>query len=270
MRNNGWIVETVLGVSMVVGCAGKAGAQSAPTTKAVEVQGAKPQAAPASVDATLDKLDVLGKDLKDFSAHVELSEIDSTSGNATTRIGMVRYQLVAEGNARIRVTFDKKEEDERLYDEKIEYLLQNGSLIDRNYNTKSETRRQVLQPGEKANLLKLGEGPFPLPIGQEKAEVHKLFDVTLIPAGADDPANTTHIKLAPKPDTQFAGKFHGIDVWVDNASNFPVRIDTEDGNQTNTRKTIFKGVKTNTGLNDEDFMLEAVEGWNVQTGEFVE
>jgi outer membrane lipoprotein-sorting protein len=116
--------------------------------------------------------------------------------------------------------------------------------------------------------LKLGEGPFPLPIGQEKAEVHRLFEVSSIAAAADDPANTTHLRLVPRPDTQFTGKFTAIDVWIDGDSSFPVRIDAEDANKTSIRKTVFKNVKTNTGLTDADFTLEAVEGWNVQTGEF--
>ena len=30
----------------------------------------------------------------------------------------------------------------------------------------------MLKPGEKLNLLKLGEGPFPLPIGQKKEDVY--------------------------------------------------------------------------------------------------
>jgi outer membrane lipoprotein-sorting protein len=262
----------VIATTLLAGCATvSAQPQAAPVRPAPATQ---PVAAvPAevdgpAVDATLDKLDALGRNLTDFTADAELTEIDGMSGNSTTRLGTVRYQARPDGNARIRVTFTKKDEDEKLYDEKIEYVLQDGVLIDRNYNTRSEVRRQVLKPGEKVNLLKLGEGPFPLPIGQEKAEVHRLFEVTPIAAAPGDPANTTHLRLVPRPDTQFSGQFTAIDVWVDDTSSFPVRIDAEDANKTSIRKTVFKNVKTNTGLTDADFTLEAVEGWNVQTGEF--
>lgn len=270
----GFQLNVFVGVLAMLGGCATVGAQPQSAGARVEVVTRPVNLAPVdgetSVDATLDKLDALGRDLKDFTADVELAEIDGLSGNSTTRIGTVRYQSRDGGNARIRVTFTKKDEDDRLFDEKIEYVLQDGNLVDRNYNTKSEVRRQVMKPGEKVNLLKLGEGPFPLPIGQDKAEVHKLFDVTLIAPADGDPANATHLRLAPKPDTQFAGKFTAIDVWVDAASSFPVRIDAEDGNKTNVRKTEFKNVKTNTGLADADFTLEAVEGWNVQSGEFQE
>jgi hypothetical protein len=47
----------------------------------------------------------------------------------------------------------------------------------------------VLRPGEKVNLLKLGEGPFPLPIGQKRDDVKRQFDVTLAkPEKGVDPA----------------------------------------------------------------------------------
>ena len=41
-----------------------------------------------------------------------------------------------------------------------------------------DTNRFRARPGEKVNLLKLGEGPFPLPIGQPKEDVHREFIVT--------------------------------------------------------------------------------------------
>ncbi|HEV7302485.1 MAG TPA: hypothetical protein VGN72_24310 [Tepidisphaeraceae bacterium] len=225
---------------------------------------------PASVDEALDRLDALGKALKDFKAAVTLTEIDNTSGSDTARNGNVIYQTTPDGNSRIRVSFLTKDEGTKRFDERIEYVLQNGVLIDRNYETKTEVRRQVLKPGEKANLLKLGEGPFPLPIGQDKAEVHRLFEVTQIPLTPDDPQNSVHLKLTPRPDTQFATKFTAIDVWVDDQTDFPVRIDAEDANQTSVRKTEFSDVQTNSGAADNDFKLEEVENWNMRTEEFAE
>ena len=263
--------SSVFIVLCVTGCA--TAQQSSPTPMpTTPVATTRPSAGPAaseSVDATLDRLETVGKSLQDFTADATLTTIDSTSGSETARSGKVYYQT-RQGDARIRVSFDTHDKGDRQYEEKIEYVLTGGVLVDRNYETKVEVRRQVMKPGEKVNLLKLGEGPFPLPIGQDKAQVHELFDVTRVDAAAGEPQDTTHLKLVPKPDTHFASKFAGIDVWVDNATHFPVRIDTADANETNVRQTRLENVKMNTGLTDADFTLPAVEGWNVRTEEYTE
>ena len=44
-------------------------------------------------------------------------------------------------------------------------------------------------------VLELGEGPFPLPIGQAKEDVKKMFDVEIIPAAEGDPAGTIRNSL---------------------------------------------------------------------------
>ncbi len=221
------------------------------------------------IDGTLDRLEKVGKALNDFTADATLTTIDNLSGDETARLGKVYFQTLND-DSRIRVSFDTYEKGDRQYEQKIEYVLQKGVLTDRNYETKVEVRRQVLKPGEKTNLLKLGEGPFPLPIGQDKAQVHELFEVTPIAAAPSDPASTMHLKLVPKPDTQFADKFASIDVWVDEKTDFPVRIDTQDTNNTSIRRTKLENVNMNAGLKDVDFQLEAVQGWNVKTEEYAE
>jgi outer membrane lipoprotein-sorting protein len=257
----------LLAVSVLTGCAA---AQPAPTQlpSSPPTQPVAPTPAPTSIDDALYRLDKLGKSLNNFTADVSTATVDPDSGADTTRKGKVWYQVGGDGDARIRVTFDTRDVGNRRYKEKIEYLLEKGVLTDRNYETKAENKRVVLKPGEKANLLKLGEGPFPLPIGQDKAEVYKLFDVTQVASTPDDPAGTTHLKLVPKPNTQFAPKFASIDVWVDPKTDFPVRIDTVDANNTGTRETKLTNVTVNTNLTDAQFTLPQVEGWNLRTEEY--
>jgi outer membrane lipoprotein-sorting protein len=214
----------------------------------------------ASVDQVLDALDARGKGLKGFSAKVSLNEEDDI-GLSSTRTGRVWYQQAAGDNARIRVSFDKRENEKQVFEEKIDYVLEGAWLIDRDYKRKKEIKRQVLRPGEKINLLKLGEGPFPLPIGQDKAEVHKLFTVTKEPLAEDkELADTTHLKLVPKAGTEFAKKFSEIDVWIDPKTQFPKRIDTADAAKAKFRTTRLDDVLVNPAeLGDKDFTLPPVE-----------
>ena len=231
--------------------------------------------AESSVDQILDALDVRGQSLEGFVADVRLKEEDDI-GLSNTRTGKVWFQkLGGEGDARIRVSFDKREDEKNIYPDKIDYVLDKGWLIDRDHRKKVEVRRQVLKPGEKINLLKLGEGPFPLPIGQKKEEVHKLFDVEKVSvASKDEPAGTVHLRLSPKKGTEFARKFNSVDAWVDVKTHFPRRIDTVDASENNFKSTELTNVTVNPkpGLSDREFTLEKVDAdqWDVINEPFSE
>lgn len=218
--------------------------------------------ADSTVDQILDALDARGRNLKSFVADVTLAEGDATLANEVTRRGRAAYQDSGDGRARLRVTFVERDTGTRVFDEKIEYLLEGGWLTDRDYQRKIEVRRQVLREGEKIDLLKLGEGPFPLPIGQKKEAVYEQFDVTKVKPDKDDPAGTVRVRLTPKPDGQFARKFEEIDVWVDPRTNMPARIDTVEGETVRTTELTNFTVNPKPALRDEDFRLPAIEGWD--------
>ncbi|MGE5608403.1 MAG: LolA family protein [Bacillota bacterium] len=223
----------------------------------------------ASLDPILDALHARGVGLKDFTADVSLAESDTLGTGNSTLTGKVWYQAKGEGDARMRVLFDKKQIGKRIDPSaKVEYLLDKGWLVDRDYKNKVQVDRQVLKPGQKINLLKLGEGPFPLPIGQPREEVLKMFEVKQIDPSQEDPANTVHIQLTPKPDSQFARKFQTIDVWVDTQNHFPVRIETLDPNGTEVRTTNLSNIQVNQGIGDRQFTLEKIgNDWKMRSEE---
>ena len=210
----------------------------------------------SSIDDILDALDARGQGLTGFSADVKLIESDSATGDSSIRTGKVLYESAP--NSRIRVTFDKREANKKITEDKVEYLLSGADLIDRTYRTKTQVKRKVLKPGEKLNLLKLGEGPFPLPIGQKKEDVHANFEVRKVEPKKDDPQNTVHLLLNPKPDTRFAKKFKSLDVWVDLKDNMPRRIETLDSNESTIRATELSSVQVNPKLTDADFTLSTI------------
>ena len=213
--------------------------------------------ATSSVEDTLQALDEVGKDLKSFTADVKLLENDLISQDTTSRSGKAIYQKKGD-ETRMRVSFDKRTQDNVTQEQKIDYLLDKGWLVDRNYARKLEVNRQVLRPGEKINLLKLGEGPFPLPIGQKPEEVQKQFDVKRVELATNELPDAVHLQLTPKPGSQFERKFATIDVWVDFKSNLPKRVETVDKNNTLLRGTELTNFKINPDIPDADFKLPEI------------
>lgn len=209
------------------------------------------------IDDILDALDARGKTLKDFSADVRLTSTDNDLQTSESTDGAVLFQRLPDSDARVKVGFTKHTVGKRTTADRVDYLLEKGWLTDRNYQKKLEVQRQVLHPGQKINLLKLGEGPFPLPIGQDKADVHAQFDVKKIAPAKTDPAGTVHVQLTPKPGTPLARKFDTIDVWADLKTKMPVRIETLHGSDDHT--TDLTNIKLNPGLKDSDFALPAID-----------
>jgi outer membrane lipoprotein-sorting protein len=207
----------------------------------------------SSVNDILDALDARGKDLSNFTAKVVLTDSDNSTGDATSNIGSVVLQRKGPDDARIEIVFTRQQRGDKLFTVDHRYYLDNGLLDDRDYSRKHETRTQILKHGQKLDLFKLGEGPFPLPLGQKRDDVLKLFDVQKIAPAADDPPGSVHIRLTPKAGTQFAKQFATIDFWIDTANDMPRRIQTIDVNQTTTRTTDLTDVKINGDIGDRNF-----------------
>lgn len=227
-----------------------------------------PLPADAGIDQILDALHLRGQGLKDFSADVTMTEIDALTGDKTILSGKVWYQSQAAGQARLRVIFDQKQVGQRKSNDKVEWLLDQGWLHERDHKRRMQIDRQVLKPGQKMDLLKLGEGPFPLPVGQEPDEVKKLFEVKLGEPRKDAPKDTVHLQLVPRTGTQFVRKFKRLEVWVDREGRFPRQIETTDRNETETRVTDLANLKVNQGVADAVFVLEKlpdVQNWTIKS-----
>jgi outer membrane lipoprotein-sorting protein len=220
----------------------------------------------ADVDSTLKSLQDVGQKLRDFSADIRNTTESSGLGNDVSHAGKVFFQRSADGTTRIHVIFDKRISGNSIQPgEKNEYLLDGPTLVDRNYRSKTQTTSDILKPGQKLDLFKIGQGPFPLPVGQDPADVKKAFVVKLVPAGKNDPAASTHLKLTPNPGTSLEKKFNAIDIWVDDASHMPVRVDTENKRGDIASTELSKlALNPPGGLKDADFKLPPIDGsWNV-------
>jgi len=271
--NNGLSrLSIVLSVLIGAGCIATQADQShaqdgkpRPATPAADVA----QGQQAGVDPILDALERRGRDLQSLHADVTLTETDAALGGTTSRSGWFALQNRADGSTRAHIVFDRKTVDTKASSEKIEYLLDGGKLIDRNYSRKKQSTRTILRPGEKMNLLKLGEGPFPLPIGQKRQDVLEQFDVQKIALASDDPPGTVHLQLTPKERTALARKFKTIDTWV--ANDLPVRIKTLDRNESTERTTDLANLQINPPLKDADFELPKIDDkWDIVEESFQE
>ena len=214
---------------------------------------------PAStVDDVLGAMQARGGDLKSFTATVTQSLYNTTFDTTETYHGKVVFQFLPDGDARMHLVLDDKQKGTNPPESsKKEYLLEDGWLTDRDYPMKNQVRRQIVAPGQKLDLFQLGKGPFPLPIGQDKAEVTAQFTVEKMPPAGTDPKGlqTIHLQLTPKPRGTFSRQFKLVDFWIDTASGLPVRIETLDYGGVIDQTNDLTNVAVNPAVGNGDFTL---------------
>lgn len=211
----------------------------------------------SSIDEILDALDARGENLSSLSSVVRLTETDPGIGSTVIRSG--RFWMSTVGNdTRVRVRFEQRQTANRIRDEVIEYLLADDTLYDRDVAKKREVRRKIRRDNERTNLLKLGEGPFPLPIGQDRAEVLREFEVSKPKPTPDDPANTVRLRLVPRKDSPFARRFSSMDVWVGLDDAMPRKIVVDDDDAGVVRISELSDVKFNASVDPGDLQLPPI------------
>ncbi len=209
----------------------------------------------------LQAMDRVGRELTSLVADVSLAESDELTGKDEQRSGEFRLRRLSDGDMQVRVNFTKLRTGRKIFAHRIEYLLAGEWLVDRNYprsddDRGSETLRQVRKPGERVDLFKLGQGPFPLPIGQSPASVRAQFAVERL-ADSPDRAGLVGVKLKPLPTNRMK-EIAELSVWV-GPDALPRVIETLDAGTAAVRTTRLENAKLNSPLTDADFQLEPVD-----------
>lgn len=268
---------SLVSLCLASACAGGALSQDPPSTQlAGGENGVIKLTRESSIDDLLDGLDRAGKDLKSFQANVRLTEIDNDTGTPTKRPGKVLLQRDGE-EVMFRATFTgvifERKGQTGLRPEKIEYVLRNDELIDRNYQKKTQVIRKLPPPDGKRDLLKLGEGPFPLPIGQAREEVRKQFDVAEVDPGDEAqnelgvPAaeNSRRLRLTPKPGTNLAVDFMWLEIDVGLNDGMPQKVITLSPTGSTAKVTELSKIQVDVAIPASAFDLEPIDRneWDV-------
>lgn len=207
-------------------------------------------------EALLDRLHARDATLKDFAGKLQLISSNARTGEQKNFSGNVQYQK-AGATTKLYVRFDvQKDETGVVVDKNLQHdiLIDGRWLIDSDGKNRRFVKQELVPPGKTYNPFKLGQGPLPLPIGQPKEDILARFTVTLIPADARDPVNTSHLRLVPINERyQQIYKMMQMDLWVDLAHDLPVKVvrtdlgePTDDGSR-DTTTVVLKDLQVNAG-----------------------
>lgn len=211
------------------------------------------------VDVLLDRIAASAADLDDFQAEVTYVKWDSVLERTETRFGEVIYQVRPGGNARFAILLDRLIVGSRAQDRSKHYVFDGSWLVEIDPQAKQFIKRQVVEPGRRMNPFKLGEGPFPLPIGQLREDVHERYDVSLLEAPlnerlaawlADKPAHG--LLLVPRTDQE---DFKQAEVWYDKSTLLPIGICLTEANGS-LKIVMLNDPRRNAGIDEAKLSLE--------------
>ncbi|MFA5864289.1 MAG: hypothetical protein WC975_06335 [Phycisphaerae bacterium] len=238
----------------VIGQATKATSQPAATQAAISPQ----------VDTILDRLEKAGDAIKDLGANVNHELYQIIPDDRQVKRGLIRYRAAANGkNARFMIYFDTLIHEDLKINQKEWFCFDGRWLREIREQTRTAIDREVVAPDEKVDPFKLGEGPFPLPFGQKKADILRNFNVTWVKPEQTDPPASDHLILIPKPQTKFTKRYEKLEFWVDKKLNLPARIVSRD-RHSNIITANFKDLKTNTGIPNNQLWIDVPKDYGHQ------
>lgn len=213
----------------------------------------------ANVDALLDALERTGQNIVSLTADLKYDKTSDLEAQRQIRLGKLSYVSglaragaanvepaangdaplaqpdAADGGQKFAIRFKEQWLDRTRRDEEMTYIFDGEWLVEKlpEQQPKLFIKRQVVQPGQKFNPLRIGEGPFPIPIGQRKADILQRYTAELLPAaaGLDAPdgadaierrdaeqakaaaAGSVQLRLVPRPERAEDDDFSEIRLW---------------------------------------------------------
>lgn len=159
------------------------------------------------------------------------------------------------------------------------FIFDGEWFVERQPDSKQIHKRQIVPPGQLVDPLAIGQGPFPIPIGQRREEILARFTAEL--AKPDDfpdkdraggvpeyLKDSFQLKLTPKPGTDEAQQFQEVRIWYRRPDLLPQVARTLKPDES-VFIYLLTSVKTNETLPAGAFDTSVPEGWAAQVDEYV-
>lgn len=191
-----------------------------------------------TADDLLVALETADLEIKTFKAGIRYTRTFALAGDEQIRDGTLYYETIDRGDAktpasrRFAIQFTQLRVGKRVEKEPKDYIFDGEWLVEKLEKDKQFIKRQVVPPGERFDPLRIGEGPFPVPVGQRRDDVLKRYRVTMLTPdeGVDADSLRSFINagdgsyqllLVPIADPQDADELSEIRVWYRKSDLLP-------------------------------------------------
>ncbi len=215
------------------------------------------------LDEILDRIEVKSDTIETLQADIRYDRIQGLLGDEQRRFGSLVYQ--AGPPAQFAVRFDRLVIDNTVRKQDRAYVFDGHWLTEKLDDQKVYIRRQLVDDDEAADPIKLGEGPFALPLNHKKQEVLNRFDVQLADESDDDDLpGCYHLLLFPHEELDI--KPTRIELWYDRETLLPRRAMTIDERDESQSVVDILKLRENVRVNASIFSIPPPDGhdWVVE------
>jgi len=213
------------------------------------------------VEKVLHRLERKGDTIDDLETTIHFTKIDTLLEDEQRYEGTLRFKK-DKPNPRFLIQFDKHVHEGIVSRKKEWHAFDGRWYSEAREKTKQITRREILRPGEERDIFRIGEGPFPLPFGQKKADILHHFTVKIGILAKTDPNGTTHLECTPIPGTEMARKYETVHFYIDPDTDLPVRVRTVDKEEHTQITVSFPKIKINVGFAASALNLPKLSGYS--------
>lgn len=206
---------------------------------------ARPAAAPAAApqpreaihdietaDDLLLALESVDDGLRTLTTDILWAQTFALAGDMQLRWGRLFYRVDPPASEDLpprrafAIEFTRKQVGDRVMaDDRVDYVFDGEWFLERVHADRQGFKRQVVPPGEVADPLRVGRGPFPIPVGQKREEILERFTAELVDplqdlderlvAFVSAGAGTYALDLTPLPAMARDISWRSIRVWYD-------------------------------------------------------
>ncbi len=275
------MILSMLAITVVVACSPNGSSATTGNRGTVDAEGvnrelvsepptaqpsSQPTLPPTSSDpavALLDRLETASEGLHDVTADITYYLWDAMLDRREIRGGEILYDVRPNGESkRFAILVTSVIVGNRKNNQNKRYIFDGSWFVEIDSDNRMFTKRQIVAPGERFDPLKLGEGPFPLPVGQRRDDVLARFEVSLL-GGTEHKMLAKYLagkpveglKLVPLPSTPQADDIADVEIFYDAATLLPLGIvlTETDGD----RKTVMlRKLKRNQGVDESKLSIE--------------
>jgi outer membrane lipoprotein-sorting protein len=219
------------------------------------------------VQAVLDELQKRVAELKSYEGKVDYVVSQPLLESEARRTGVLYYGRFDE-RSYLRIDFLTLQQDEEPQQDYREQFVFDGVWLQHiSYQTQSVERRQIAEPNEPVDAFALASRHVPV-FGFAKVEdLHKQFEIELVPQEANEPPDSHHLHLKVKPDSIYKDDYSTIDFWIDKRLGLPVRILAvgSEGDAGDIYEIKLLEPKINAGMDKSIFQVEIPREFSVET-----
>jgi len=235
----------------------------------------------ATASDLLQQLENSGKGLKTLQSSLRRTRFFSELEGGDTHVwtGRLIYDASTQTPPpvqtlrRFRIDFDTVARGSVQSNAKTSWIFDGEWLTEVDHTAKQVHKRQIMPPGQRVDPLALGEGTFPLPIGQQRDKILERFDAELLPPDRfeyfqggrlPEPLKETYqLRLIPKAGRDEGRRLAEARLWYRKSDLLPRMAWTSEPDGSRNEYYLW-GMKTNEALAEETFDVKPQAGWTVQ------